>query len=278
MSNVPAAPGSKYSHSLTVIAVFISIAFSILVFIEPELLTGKAVATTETSTTEEVSDLILHHTFVDNKDSSGNGNNMESSNAAATGQGVYLYGNGDSHVRVDEMNNFPREQLTMAFWMLAPGWGSSDQAFLSYSLESSPREVVLLYADKGLSFCIGGTCERLTNPQDNIGVRLFNNQWHHFAITWENERGEVRLYIDGQATGSTTSIVGRDRPLSTNGVLILGQKANNCKYPKMCRPERKMPAVKGGFTNSYNGYLADFRIYSTVKTEEEILGLVYPGS
>lgn len=267
---------SRYQHSLTVIAVFISIAFSILVFIEPELLTGKAVATTEASMKEEVSDLIFHHTFVDTKDNSEYGNDAEWSNAAATGQGVYLYGNVDSHVRVNEVNNFPREQLTIAFWMLAPGWGRSDQAFLSYSMESSPRELVILYADGGLRIDVGGQSERLTTPQDNIGVRLFNNQWHHFAVTWENERGEVRLYVDGKATGSTTSIVGRDRPLSTSGVLILGQKANNCKYPRMCHPERKVPKVKGGFTNSYNGYLADFRIYNTVKTEEEILKLVYP--
>lgn len=274
MNSAPTAPPFDH-YSLTVIAVFISIAFSILVFIEPELLTGKAVAAMEASTTEEASDLILHHTFVDDQDASGKGNTAVWSQAAATGQGIYLYGNTDSHVRVDKMNNFPRDQLTIAFWMQAPGWGSSDQTFLSYSVDdSSPREVVLLYRDKGLSIDVGGQTERLTNPQDNIGLRLFNNQWHHVAVTWENKKGEVKLYIDGQVMGN--SIIGRERRLRDGGVLILGQKANNCKYPRMCHPERKMPKVKGGFTNSYNGYLADFRIYSTMKTEEEILGLVYP--
>ena len=56
----PAPPTKISEHSLVAAAVIIAIAFSILAFIDPQLLTGKAVDTAE------VSDLMMHHVFVDN--------------------------------------------------------------------------------------------------------------------------------------------------------------------------------------------------------------------
>ncbi|KAL4421057.1 hypothetical protein ABPG77_001352 [Micractinium sp. CCAP 211/92] len=106
----------------------------------------------------------------------------------------------------------------------------------------------------------------------DFAVGWLDNQWHHVAVTWSWESGEVKLYFDGEPRvpfwSSRAGVVHPDRggvdphiaartARSSNGSLVLGQ-AHDC--PGGC------------FSPQYSlhGDMANLRVWNRVLSREEV--------
>ena len=85
-----------------------------------------------------------------------------------------------------------------------------------------------------------------------------DGDWHHVCLTWENNRGDLKGYIDGVMKSEGRKNPGRVIP--GTGAVVLGQDQDE---------------VKGGFQleQSYQGNLTNVNLWDRVLTEEEVADL-----
>ncbi len=184
-----------------------------------------------------------------------------------------LAGNENSYLIADTWKDipphvFPSSAFTITFWMKSgQAWdepGNNDGAGLvSYAVGDgrAANEVLIMYyaQDSVLKVFVdhdgGGNFQTA-----GISVpTLFNNAWHHVAVTWRGSDGKVNVYIDGIRVGGGTLRSGAR--VAPNGKLVLGQDQD---------------VLGGGFQKeqSYQGLMDDFQIYDYVKSSYAIQSLV----
>ncbi len=120
---------------------------------------------------------------------------------------------------------------------------------VSYAVTGQANE--LLIQDKNsntISILLKGT-------EYDTGIAIPDEKWHHWAFSWRSSDGELKVYLDGVEAFSGTAAQGES--LISGGSLILGQEQDS---------------VGGGFDSSqtYQGQIDDFRIWNTVRTQQEI--------
>ena len=80
------------------------------------------------------------------------------------------------------------------------------------------------------------------------GVDLRTGAWTHLAFVCDREQGKILCYVNGELAGSQTTTV---KELTTSSTAILGN-------------------VKNKMTSTFHGEAADLRLWSDVRTAEEI--------
>lgn len=121
-----------------------------------------------------------------------------------------------------------------SFQHLVSKWGSASEA--SYVLELHDQRLRLNLHDSDAD---PGNTPVLSNST------LTEDTWQHVAATFDN--GEVRLYIGGSLDKTST---GNNEPQVTTTSLFLGQSSADLRH--------------------YEGNLDEVRVWSVVRTEEEI--------
>jgi|GEM_PF-6873341 len=154
--------------------------------------------------------------------------------------------------RLDLHPDVNQSDFTIEFWVrgATPGVGGTpiswEQDLNSSSFGRDPVRVENL-ADLRLS--LAGE----TSP--SLGIDIDDGQWHHVAVTWAGRlNGIGQFWVDG--VPSPTFQIGYNGML-TPGILHLGQYIG----------EDGIPATERAF----QGEIDEFRFWSAVRTEEEIL-------
>lgn len=137
-------------------------------------------------------------------------------------------------------------QFTVCFWMKSSDTGVGT-AF-SYSVSSQSNEL-LFYNYGSLKLVING------EPR-STGVSANDGEWHQICATWENVKGEWKLYKDGNMEKNGTSFK-RGYVIQAEGSLVLGQ-------------EQDSPGGTFDQTQSFQGNLANVNVWSYVLPESTI--------
>jgi hypothetical protein len=83
----------------------------------------------------------------------------------------------------------------------------------------------------------------------SIGFTPYHGNWHHYAVTGDGAK--TLLYIDGVFVGTAIKY----KPVTGKTLVLSGWKVNNANY------------------RWSNGYLSDFRIYSTPLSASDVKDL-----
>ncbi|MBI4238587.1 MAG: hypothetical protein HY696_09265 [Deltaproteobacteria bacterium] len=148
------------------------------------------------------------------------GNNAALGDGAPLGQGLHLPNdvNGPrDYVIAQSIANFPTDAFTISYWIK----GTIDsQAVLNTAFSyNAPGKENVLY---------------ITHTSSNTRLAIFDNgwggfpfavkedEWQHFAVTWQLTNKTIRMYRNGIAIGSAFNPAGV--PLPQNGTMVLGQE------------------------------------------------------
>ncbi|MCR9143968.1 MAG: DUF2341 domain-containing protein [bacterium] len=188
-------------------------------------------------------------------DSSGNANTLDLISAPRVagnfGSAISLNGTSGYAIR-NPYAEIPSNEITVEFWMRSADT-SRQGALFSYKLDPNPTGI------DEMTFTTNAGLPSYTFQTNNNtavgGAVVSDNLWHHVAVTWRGQDGEVVFYKDGVETSRDTISVGYALP--AGGALVLGQEQDS---------------VGGGFNpaQSYEGLIEGFRVYDRVLTAEEV--------
>ncbi|WP_127133085.1 LamG domain-containing protein [Pseudoflavitalea rhizosphaerae] len=192
-------------------------------------------------------------------------------------------GGPDSYIKYPSANNFSRAtSFTISFWLKKsphpPGSGAEFVFVLPTSTEIwHMSELFLLIEDGNQSTAELGAFKLLIQDQwfEFVGANrlknVLDNQWHHFAFTYDESTSKLTTYIDGTAlTGLPAGLTdvkknGNPRgPLSftnVNGFVIGGGPFLALGKPPV------------DWMVEYTGSLDQFRLYNKALTAAEIQAL-----
>ena len=93
------------------------------------------------------------------------------------------------------------------------------------------------------------------NQKIETGIKIPDENWHHWAVTWRKSDGQVLLYRDGTQVFSNT--LAKEYTIQTGGSFVLGQEQDS---------------VGGGFSASetYTGSIDEVRIWNVVRSGQDI--------
>ncbi|MEM7313471.1 MAG: cadherin-like domain-containing protein, partial [Planctomycetota bacterium] len=121
--------------------------------------------------------------------------------------------------------------------------------FLSFSTAAEPEEFkVYLSTSDRISVTIGGT-----TFVGNAHPELRDGAIHQVGVTWDNTRGDIAIYVDGEL--SSAGNVAAGYTLGSTGSLVFGQG----------QPNSGMAPIQ-----AMEGTFYDIRVWETVQTEAEI--------
>ncbi len=157
----------------------------------------------------------------------------------------------DSHVDVFNFDDMPTTQLTVEMWILQNAPGVSDQPCpFSYGIGSGSASNEFLLRD---------TTNLIVHAKDDqfaTGIDLADGTWHHLAVTWRSNNGQIRVYVDGVETAAANGY-GTGQSIIPGGQLVFGQDQDT---------------LGGGFQTfqRMQGYLDEVVLYNTVLTPAQI--------
>ena len=132
-----------------------------------------------------------------------------------------------------------------------------DTTLISYASSSSVNEFLVYFNTNGgagrVVVAVAGTFYSSTAIDYNT---LRDGDSHSLSVTWNSSGGVLKIYADGILVDSTTGFK-TGSSITSGGTLLLGQEQDS---------------IEGGFdiTQSFKGTLADTRLFSTVRTDQEI--------
>ena len=132
-----------------------------------------------------------------------------------------------------------------------------DSTLISYASSSSVNEFLVYFNTNGgagrVVVAVAGTFYSSTAIDYNT---LRDGDSHSLSVTWNSSGGVLKIYADGILVDSTTGFK-TGSSIKSGGTLLLGQEQDS---------------IEGGFeiTQSFKGTLADTRLFSTVRTDQEI--------
>ncbi|QIZ73728.1 LamG-like jellyroll fold domain-containing protein [Oxynema aestuarii] len=169
-------------------------------------------------------------------------------------QAVLSLNNGSQltdYVILNPFTAFPKSAVTVELWLKTEA--TNDITPVSYEAPGAGNAFVMFRWAKNQQVIIH-------NARAYSDIASFNDgQWHHCAVTWNSETGQVKIYKDGHQEFATSDdkSIHKGKTISPDGSLVLGQEQD---------------AVGGGFdpNQAFKGYLSDFRIWNRVRTAQEI--------
>ena len=149
------------------------------------------------------------------------------------------------------------EGFTIAAWINLAEVGKGRQALLQKKVpgESDVFTDYTFYVQwtADLLALVIGDGERRVGALSDRGLGAAGG-WHHVAVTFSKEEGEVRFYIDGEFAGATDITLS---PHTNNGPLLIG------RYTSGMTPKFHL-----------KGTIDELRIYSRALTDKEIKELL----
>jgi hypothetical protein len=155
-------------------------------------------------------------------------------------KGTGLHFDGDDDVCTCPDFGFPTSELTISFW-INTSWTVEGRVPFSYANIYETNEFML--EDPGdLKVHIRG----LTKDTD---VSINDGKWHHLAITWRGEDGDLRIYKDTEEVFK--GLLAVETGIRSGGTLVLGNDQDE---------------VGGGFDpdQSFNGTIDELMIMDIV--------------
>ncbi|MEM6472004.1 MAG: LamG-like jellyroll fold domain-containing protein [Planctomycetota bacterium] len=152
------------------------------------------------------------------------------------------------------VTDFPTDAITVEVTFTADAMPAGSGAPLfSYAGGGGWGNDVLLWAETGtgeLSVFLGGN----KYPTGISNADLFDGEEHTVSLAWDQETGDLTVYVDGVPEYSSVVSVG---DLPSNGTIVLGQEQDS---------------VGGGFDDAqiFEGQISDVRIYDEALSEEQI--------
>jgi len=156
----------------------------------------------------------------------------------------------------ENLTNFPTEAITVELRFSsteAPNPSDTNGTSLfSYNVAGSDNEFLLFSDSSGsLGVYINGQRTLMDVDMDS----LFDGDYHHLAVSWDSNNGEISVYVDGDLGDTATAQVGN--PINTGGTMTLGQEQDS---------------LGGGFATNqqFSGKIADVQIFNEVRDAELI--------
>jgi hypothetical protein len=158
------------------------------------------------------------------------------------GTSAYFNGSNAKLIVNDSRFNFSATNFTMETWIYVPSTPSVSQLIFCSSnpdlIGSSSTAGVLVGWNSSNQLFVYVGSDNVPSITNSAATAVSTGKWHHIAIV--KNGGTITLYIDGSASGTTSSSVGN----STSGFYVAHQPANN----------RWLQA-----------YYQDIRVYTTAK-------------
>jgi Concanavalin A-like lectin/glucanases superfamily len=151
----------------------------------------------------------------------------------------------DSRLVIPSFANFPSTTVTVELWVRTT---DTNGAIFFYSAGAANLDAFRLGNPTSLTLKVNTTHELTSTASINDG------NWHHVAATWNGSNGAARILVDGVIVASSNIAIGESIP--DNGTFVLGQDLN----------------ASGVFTQNFEGDIDELRIWSAVRTINEING------
>ena len=152
---------------------------------------------------------------------------------------------------VENMTGFPTEALTVELnFSSTEAPQSSDTngiSLFSYNAPGGENEFLIFTEPAGsLGVYINGQRTGMDADMNS----LFDGEYHHLAVSWDSETGELAVYVDGDLADTATAQTGH--PIGSGGTMTLGQEQDS---------------LGGGFASNqqFSGKIADVQIFDEAR-------------
>lgn len=152
-------------------------------------------------------------------------------------------GSTSKYVIVDPVRSFPSTEITVEFWMKSDSAGSRAPISYAYPVPDPGSDVdngFLVFNYNNFVIYICGANTGVTN------VSAGDGKWHHIAVAWKSDGGDMRLYKDGELV--FTGTVASGGAIGDGGSFVVGQEQDS---------------VGGGFVGyqAFIGVIDGVRVY-----------------
>lgn len=155
-------------------------------------------------------------------------------------------------IKVGTRQYYPKDEITIAVWLSQTNWNN-----FVYPLDCTQYEDVFSITKSSSKIAVNFMFEgdsTMTTTLYSTALSEMSSGWHHIAITFDGYT--VKLYLDGVLDNSSTTFSTR-------------------KYIKYSTENARKSQVYLGSKSSdttthFNGSIADYRIYSTALSPEDI--------
>jgi hypothetical protein len=181
----------------------------------------------------------------------------EQSSRGGTPKVMQLSGYGRAAAVRNRFTKMPSKAFTVCMWIKASD-GGRDGIMLSYGETAAPQPLVEVLKPSDLQASVLGS-----SVQSMLSI--LDDTWHHVAVTWESETGEVRIYVEGKELVRQLD-VGKGLQIPNGGCLALGER-----FTAVCTLDASLvdslAAAKQPQSESSSGLVAqltDILIYNRV--------------
>ena len=127
---------------------------------------------------------------------------------------------------------------------------------ISQSNKEKNQGFILGYQRHGVLTFQVGTGEEWLSIWTN-GDNLKTYEWNHVVATFDSEKGEMCLYLNGEKVSSRSVPAGAEIAHAKNRTLIVGRNGEGERYT-------------AGFLRLTSGYMDELKLYSCAMTSEEV--------
>jgi len=154
----------------------------------------------------------------------------------------------DDYVMEENVTGFASTEATAMFWVKAAP--KTYGGIISYASSASDNDFIVIQKYDHLALVTSGGTEIV------LDADIFDNMWHHIAVTWDSVTGYVNLYKDGEHEYRAYNFQ-KGYSITDGGTLVIGQEQDS---------------VGGGFDadQAFTGALDDVAVFSKVLTPEEV--------
>jgi len=172
--------------------------------------------------------------------------------------------------------DFPSDAITVEFWMWSIDgcWQGVPFSYAHGDYEKMDNAFLIFnYNNWGVSIMeVEGTVD-----DHNAGFGSTDGRWHHIAVTWESETGEVSLYDNGRQAWKVKRAQGRKIP--AGGTLVLGREQDclgGCFDSRYGAAGDVQPWIELEYgAQDFFGVMDQIRIWNVARTTDEIhLGML----
>lgn len=226
------------------------------VFLNPTVQVGEFITLITTDASGNSSEFSNYAVATDSDAAGASPGDLQAIGTNNGGLSLNADGGNDVFLQSDYSPLFDQSAITIEVQFSIDTPATDITTLLSYSTISNQDELFLGIDSTGELFFRTSTDGSVGTSSINKHLNLFDGNQHHVAVSWENGGGVVRFYVDGIEVQSRIDYQ-KNAIIESDGVLIFGQ-------------HQTLPASSFVTTDTFQGTLHDVRIFSDVRTGDEI--------